>query len=56
MGVSEAFGETLNFGEVYFAKKGAECVTLEKFIEGKFMKFVNNTGECCVASDGIGKT
>ena len=51
--VSEEFGETLKYQEVYFAKLDSECLTLEKFIEGKFEKYLNNTGELCVPDENV---
>ena len=51
--VSTEFGETLRFKDIYFAKLDNECLTLEKFIEGKFEKYMNNTGELCVSHDNV---
>lgn len=47
LNVSKVFGETLKFGNIYLAKLDGECLTLEEFIEGKFEKYLNNTGEVC---------
>ena len=42
------FGETFRFRNVYYGKtKERECVTIEEFIDGKFMKYLNNTGLLC---------
>ena len=44
---------TVQFGDVFFAKIDGKCVTLEEFIEGRFAKCINNTGEACVSDDNI---
>ena len=42
------FGETFRYRNVYCGKtKEGECVTIEKFIDGKFRKYLNNTGLLC---------
>ena len=48
--VSELFGPVVQFEEVHFGKlqETGECITIEKFIEGTFEKYINNTGELCV--------
>ena len=47
-GVSEEYGEFLHYGEVYFGKlDDGECVTIEEFIPGNFVKYMNNTGIMC---------
>ena len=51
--VSKEFGETLKFRNIYLAKLDGECLTLEEFIEGKFEKYLNNTGEVCVSGDDV---
>lgn len=40
------FGSTFNYNKVYFSCLNSEFVTIEKFIEGTFAKWVNNTGGC----------
>jgi hypothetical protein len=47
-GLTTQYGETLKFKDVFFAKVDEECVTLEEFIEGDFVKYINNTGKACV--------
>ena len=44
-----AFGKVPRYRKIYYGEddKG-ECVTLEEFIDGKFTKYLNNTGDCCV--------
>ena len=47
-GVSEEYGECLYYGEVYFGKRDdGGCVTIEEFIPGTFVKYMNNTGIMC---------
>ena len=52
-GVTTEYGETLKFKDVFFAKLDGECVTLEEFIEGDFIKYINNTGITCVSDDDM---
>ena len=51
--VSKEFGEVFRYKDIYLAKLEGECVTLEEFMEGKFQKYMNNTGEVCVSSDDL---
>ena len=53
--VGEKFGPVMQFQMVYFGKiQGTdECVTIEQYIKGEFVKYVNNTGELCVPSDNL---
>jgi hypothetical protein len=53
-GFTTQYGETLKFKDVFFAKVDEECVTLEEFIEGEFVKYINNTGKACVP-DTVGQ-
>ena len=53
-GLTTQYGETLKFKDVFFAKVDEECVTLEEFIEGEFVKYINNTGKACVP-DTVGQ-
>ena len=53
LNVSKEFGETLKYREIYLAKPDGECLTLEEFIEGKFEKYINNTGEVCMPNDHV---
>lgn len=39
------YGETFSYEKIYFSSINGECITLERFIEGKFKKLINNTGE-----------
>ena len=45
----DAFGKVPRYRKIYYGEddKG-ECVTVEEFIDGKFTKYLNNTGDCCV--------
>ena len=38
------YGETFEYTKVYFGKYNGECITVEVFIEGEFVKHINNTG------------
>ena len=42
------FGSTFHYNKVYFSCMSGEYVTIEKFIEGTFIKWINNTGDVCV--------
>ena len=51
----EEFGETFAYNKLYFGKVDKAVVTLERFLEGKFVKHINNTGEIyCETGDEIG--
>lgn len=42
------FGEVFEFNKVFMGKMGTgEVVTLEEFISGEFVKYLNNTGDRC---------
>ena len=42
------FGEVFEFNKVFMGKMGSgEVVTLEEYISGKFVKYINNTGDKC---------
>lgn len=53
--VSEQFGPVLKFEEVHFGKlqETGECITIERYIEGTFEKYINNTGELCVPKSNL---
>lgn len=42
------FGDTFTFTKLYYGKFKEEAVTVEKFIDGTFVKYVNNTGDIVV--------
>ena len=44
----DLYGERFCFNQIYWGKIGEEFVTVEKFIPGNFIKYMNNTGERCV--------
>ena len=47
--ISFHFGETFHYNSVYYGKIGSiESVTIEEFIPGKFVKYINNDGSQCV--------
>lgn len=47
------FGQTFSYNKVYFSSLNNEHVTLESHPEGTFKKYINNTGEMCVAPDDV---
>lgn len=53
LNVSKEFGETLKLKNIYLAKLDGECLTLVEFIEGKFEKYMNNTGEACISNENV---
>ena len=38
---------------IYLAKLDGEFLTLEEVIEGKFEKYMNNTGEVCISNENV---
>ena len=42
------YGETFMYTKLYYDKLNDEAVTIEQVIEGKFTKYINNTGEILV--------
>ena len=43
------FGETFHYNSVCYGKIGSiESVTIEEFIPGTFVKYINNDGSQCV--------
>ena len=47
--ISFHFGETFHYNGVYYGKIGSiESVTIEEFIPGTFVKYINNDGSQCV--------
>lgn len=47
------FGQTFSYNKVYFSSLNNEHVTLESHLDGTFKKYINNTGEMCVAPDDV---
>lgn len=39
------FGDTFTYTKVYFGKIDGEVITQEKYLDGNFVKHINNTGE-----------
>lgn len=52
-----SFGEVFKYKMIYFGKTDQEeYVTIEEFIDGRFTKYLNNTGLLCVdGSDTLGQ-
>lgn len=44
----EEFGPTLHYQDIYLGKLNQEFVTIEKYIPGSFIKYMNNTEQLCV--------
>lgn len=44
-GKLEDYGQTLQFKKIYLAQPGN--IIVEEFVEGEFVKFLNNTGAVC---------
>jgi len=43
------FSVTFEYGCVYYSMLQGEPATMEEFVEGKFLKYVNNDGTCTPA-------
>ena len=43
----EEFGPALEYTKVYFGKLYDESVTVEPYMDGTFVKYINNTGQLC---------
>ncbi len=39
------YGDTFKYNKVYYGKMGSEYITLKRFINGEFVKYINNTGD-----------
>ena len=42
------FAVTFDYNRLYFAMLNNCPVTVEKYVEGEFQKYINNMGECMV--------
>ena len=42
-----SYGKTLQYSKVYIGKTEGDLVTLESYMEGKFVKYINNDGHIC---------
>ena len=47
----ELFGKLFNYTDIFLGKMNDEFVTVEEFIAGEFVKYINNTGELCTERD-----
>jgi len=45
------FGEPLRYNKLFFGKVNDEVITLEEYLDGKFTKYINNTGEIYSSCD-----
>jgi hypothetical protein len=60
--VPETFGETFSYDSMLFGKikddndDDASFVTIERYLEGSFTKYVNNTGNTCATSESSNDT
>ena len=43
-GLTQLFGETMQYGDIYLGKEGDEHVTIEQYVDGEFFKYINNDG------------
>ena len=52
------FGQALEYGKLYFGKEldSGEFVTVEEYIEGDFMKYLNNNGMVCAKNSACSQT
>ena len=41
------FGQTFQYHDIFMGKIAEEFVTIEEFISGEFIKYMNKTGEVC---------
>ena len=47
----ELFGEFFRYTEIFMGKMDNEYITVEEFINGEFVKYLNNTGELCTEAN-----
>lgn len=49
------FGQALQYGKLYFGKEldNGEFVTVEEYIDGNFVKYLNNNGMVCVKTSAL---
>ena len=50
-GLTQLFGETMQYGDIYLGKEGDEHVTIEEYVNGDFVKYTNNDGIVCPCDD-----
>ena len=41
------FGQSFYYNRVFYTKFEEEPATVEEYVPGKFVKYINNNGECC---------
>ena len=52
----ELFGELFRYTDIFMGKIDDDFVTVEEFVTGEFVKYINNTGELCTdPNDEYGK-
>ena len=49
------FGQALQYGKLYFGKEldNGEFVTVEEYIDGNFVKYLNNNGMVCIKTSAL---
>ena len=47
------YGDTFRYSKVYLARNGGELVTLELYLEGEFIKYINNDGNIVVRGSEV---
>lgn len=49
------FGQALQYGKLYFGKEmdNGKFVTVEEYIDGNFVKYLNNNGMVCVKTSAL---
>ena len=50
--VPPEFGQSFSYGKVFYSLLENVPVTVEKYIPGEFVKYINNDGECMSGSNG----
>ena len=52
--MGEVFGDVPKYSSIYYGEtEKEEYVTVESYIDGKFVKYTNNTGEMCVSDSDV---
>jgi hypothetical protein len=51
--IHKEFGETFKYSKVYLARSQGQLVTLEPYMEGEFIKYINNDGEIVVTGNEV---
>ena len=44
--VPSQFGDCFRYGKVFYSVLNGVPITVEEFVEGEFVKYVNNDGNC----------